>query len=152
MTDSPYDRRNGWTIYLHPAFRMPFDALTAEVDRLQHELDVKAFTEHPKARLLARIRKLVLDDIPNDPGSPAYELGNTLGPSYRHWRRAKFNERFRLFFRFRTDAKVIVYGWMNDQNTLRARGARDDAYAIFANRLQRGVPPDSFDDLLHESK
>ena len=79
MTDDPYDRRNGWAIYLHPAFRRQFDALTAEVDGFRRSLDPKAFAEHPKARLLARVVKLILEDLPRDPASAAYELGNTLG-------------------------------------------------------------------------
>jgi toxin YhaV len=151
LTGKPHDRRNGWTLYFHRAFRAQFDVLTAEVERLRESLDPKAFAEHPKARLLARTVKLILEDIPRDPGSAAYQLGNTLGPTHRHWRRAKFNQPFRLFFRYRDDHKVIVYAWMNDENTLRARGARNDPYAVFGRRLQAGDPPDSFGDLLSES-
>jgi toxin YhaV len=40
---------------------------------------------------------------------------------------------------------------MNDETTLRARGARSDPYVVFARRLKAGDPPDSFDDLLSES-
>lgn len=147
-----YDLRNGWRLYQHPAFRAQFDELTAEVEELRARLDDQAFDQHPKVRLLARIRKLILEDIPADPAAKRYELGNTLGGDYRHWRRAKFNQRFRLFFRFRSDVRIIVYAWVNDENTLRARGARNDPYAIFSQRLIAGNPPDSWDDLLAQSK
>ena len=52
----------------------------------------------PAAKFLARLTALILDQIPRDPNAPAYGLANTLGPTYRHWRRAKFLGRFRLFF------------------------------------------------------
>ena len=97
---------------------------------------------------MARIRKLILEDIPGDPASKAYEQGNTLGPHRLHWRRAKFNQRFRLFFRFQSQGRVIVYGWLNDETSLRSRGARNDVYAIFEQRLKSGDPPDSWDDLI----
>ena len=146
-----FDERNGWRLYQHPAFRVPFDALTAEVERLRPALSAEAFARHPKTKLLARIVRLILDEIPLDPGAAQYELGNTLGAARRHWKRAKFLERFRLFFRYRSREKIIVYGWINDQSTLRARGAKSDPYAVFERRLERGDPPDAWDDLLEES-
>jgi toxin YhaV len=131
LRPKPFDERNGWKLYQHPAFRSQFDALVDDVATLQATLAEEDFEHHPKVRLLARIRKLILEDIPTDPTSKAYEQGNTLGTDRRHWRRAKFNQRFRLFFRFRSAGKLIVYAWMNDENTLRARGARKDVYAVF---------------------
>jgi toxin YhaV len=35
-------------------------------------------------------------------------LGNTLGAEYRHWFRAKFFGRFRLF-QYDSEARIIVY-------------------------------------------
>lgn len=151
MNEVLYDVRNGWRLYQHPAFRAPFDALTAEVEGLREKLDDEAFSRHPTVRLLARIRKLILDDIPGNPAAKSYDQGNTLGTDHRHWRRAKFNERFRLFFRFRSDVRIIVYAWLNDENTLRTRGARNDVYAAFARRLTAGDPPDSWDELVTQS-
>jgi toxin YhaV len=58
--------------------------------------------------------------IPTDPTQPEYRQGNTLGDDYKHWFRAKFGgQRFRLFFRFDTKAKVIIYAWVNDEDTKR---------------------------------
>ncbi len=151
MSGSSFDERNGWRLYQHPAFRGPFDELTAEVGRLRAALAPEDFARHPKAKLLARILRLVLDEIPLDPGAAQYELGNTLGAAHRHWKRAKFLERFRLFFRYRSREKIIVYGWINDESTLRARGAKNDPYAVFERRLTSGEPPDDWDDLLDES-
>lgn len=49
---------------------------------------------------LKRILNLILEQIPRDPKFAEYQLGNTLGSTHSHWRRAKFLERFRLFYRF----------------------------------------------------
>jgi toxin YhaV len=102
---------------------------------------------HPKAKLLKRRLELILDEVPRDPNAVEYRLGNTLGPAHRHWRRARFLERFRLFYRFSAVQKAIVYAWVNDETTLRKAGARTDPYAIFNKRLRDGDPPDDRDGL-----
>ena len=48
--------------------------------------------------------------------------------------------------------KVIVYVWLNDENTLRKAGARTEPYAIFAAMLARGAVPDDFDALVRASQ
>ena len=151
MIRSPFDIRNGWRFYQHPAFRQPFDRLTQDVGELRARLETAEFEQHPKTKLLARIVKLLLDDIPRDPNAAEYPLGNTLGSAGRHWRRAKFLQRYRLFFRFQTKAKIIVCAWLNDETTLRKTGATTDPYHVFAQRLASGHPPDDWDALLSES-
>lgn len=145
------EANNGWALYQHPLFRDQLNALIAEVEALARRLSTDDFAQHPKVRLLARVRKIILEDIPRDPASPANEQGNTLGPAHRHWRRAKFNQRFRIFFRFHTASRVIIYAWMNDESTLRARGSRRDVYAVFERRLKAGEPPDRWDEPFVES-
>lgn len=143
----PFALRNGWVLLRHPAFRDPFDALTDEVTRLKVEAP-DAWTSHPKAKLLERIRQLIEEEIPRNPDAPEYRLGNTLGKGRRHWRRAKFLGRFRLFFRFDTKSRIIVYAWVNDENTLRKAGAESDPYAVFGKRLRKGDPPDDWPSLV----
>jgi toxin YhaV len=137
---TPFAVSNGWTLLRHPAFREPFDALVVEVAALE-ELDPKGWTTHPKAKLLKRIRDLMMEEIPAHPDDPAYRLGHTMGKQHGHWRRAKFLGRFRLFFRFDTASKVIIYAWVNDENTLRKAGSKTDPYTTFEKRLSRGDPP-----------
>ncbi len=43
---------------------------------------------------------------------------------------------------------MIVYAWVNDEDTLRTYGSRTDAYAVFARVLETGNPPDDWDALL----
>ncbi|KQI70468.1 toxin, partial [Loktanella sp. 5RATIMAR09] len=56
-----------------------------------------------------------------------------------------------LFYRFNSDAKVIVVAWVNDDKTLRAYGSKTDAYATFKGMLADRNKPDNFDALLKEA-
>lgn len=145
----PFDQRAGWKLYQHPAFGKPFERLAREVGRLR-SADPTGYESHPKAKLLKRIVDLILVEIPRDPAAPEYRLGKTLGPQYRHWRRARFLGRFRLFFRFSSAHRTIIYAWLNDERTLRKAGSRSDPYRVFTRRLGKGDPPDNWDDLMHK--
>ncbi len=142
---------SGWQLYVHPAFSKPFNALTGEVERLA-AADPKGYVGHPKAKLLRRIVDLIENEIPRDPGAAEYALGNTPGPAHRHWRRAKFLGRFRLFFRYSSQARVIIYAWVNDGNMLRKAGGRNDPYTVFGALLRKANPPDGWDALMKEAK
>lgn len=150
MSGRAFAERNGWRLFRHAAFRRMLDALAAEVERLARE-QPRDWQAHPTAKLLRRITDLVEVEIPRDPNAPEYALGNTLGPTHRHWRRAKFMGRFRLFFRFDSASRMIIYAWVNDENTLRKAGARTDPYAVFRRRLEDGNPPDDWGALLAEA-
>lgn len=141
--------RADWQIYVHPAFSETFDALVAEVGRLR-SADPVRYAEHPKAKLLKRIVDLIATEIPRNPAANEFSLGNTLGPAHRHWRRAKFLGRFRLFFRYSSKARVIIYAWVNDENTLRQAGGRNDPYSVFGRLLRRGSPPDDWNALIQQ--
>lgn len=90
------------------------------------------------------VRDLITDVIPREPGAPRFRQGRTLGGGLAHWRRAKFFERYRLFFRFDSASKVIAYVFLNDDATLRERGGRSDAYVAFGDMLRAGSPPDDW--------
>ena len=67
--------------------------------------------------------------------------------------RAKFGgQRFRLFFRYDSKAKVIVYAWVNDDDSKRTYGSKTDAYAVFKKMLDKGNPPDDWEALLKVAK
>jgi toxin YhaV len=146
MPSEPFAERNGWRLYFHPAFGDVFEGLIDVVEELRKEKP-ESYASHPKAKLLKRILDLILVEIPRDPNAIEYQLGNSLGPTHRHWRRAKFLGRFRLFYRFSSLHRAIVYAWVNDESTLRKAGSRTDPYAIFNKRLRDGNPPDDWDDL-----
>jgi toxin YhaV len=150
VSGRPFAERNGWRLFRHAAFRRTMDMLTAEVERLARE-QPQAWQAHPKAKLLRRITDLIEAEIPHNPNAPEFALGNTLGPTHRHWRRAKLMGRFRLFFRFDSASRIIIYAWINDANTLRKAGARTDPYVVFRRRLEGGEPPDDWGVLLAEA-
>lgn len=143
-------RQAPWRLFAHPAFNEPFHRLVAEVEALRRK-NPAGYASHPKAKLLKRILELIKTEIPRDPGAREYNLGNTLGPRYRHWRRAKFLGRFRLFFRYSSEHHSILYVWINDENSLRKAGDKNDPYALFEKGLASGNPPDSWDELMKQS-
>ncbi len=104
------------------------------------------------AHVLAHVLDLIFKAIPRDPDAPEYRLGHTLGSKHAHWRRGKTGGgRYRLFFRFRSDARLIVFAWINDEHSLRTYGSTSDAYRVFADGLARGTPPDDWDSLVVEA-
>lgn len=140
--------RHGWRLYGHPLFLAQLQRLVNSVERAKRA-DPEGWPSKADARLLAALASLVLDRIPRDPLSPAFRQGNTLGRDHRHWFRAKFaGNRFRLFFRVDARARVIVYAWVSDRETLRKAGARSDPYAVLARMLAAGNPPGDWPALL----
>jgi toxin YhaV len=148
LSEPPFEI-NGWTIYAHPLFLDQIETLVTEVERAKSK-DPTGYKNKRSSKLLAAILKVALEDIPADPTRPVYRQGDTLGDDYKHWFRAKFLQQFRLFFRYQETkaAKVIVLAWVNDEDTLRAYGKANDAYAVFRKMLKKGNPPDDWDGLL----
>jgi toxin YhaV len=131
---------NGWTLLFHAAVIAQLTRLADAVDRAR-KADPRGFQANANAKLLAALATLMFETIPADPSRAEYRQGNTLGPAYRHWFRARFFGRFRLFFRFDSRARLIVYAWVNDEHTLRQRGCKTDPYAVFRRMLAAGDPP-----------
>ena len=143
---------NGWALYAHPLFLEQLAKLTAAVERTQAK-DPVTYAASANAKLLAALRKLMFEVIPIDPTRPEFRQGGTLGSSRKHWFRAKFgNGRFRLFFRYSSAAKIIIFAWVNDSDTLRTYGSKSDAYAVFRAMLDKGNPPEDWDALMDASK
>ena len=130
---------NGWTLLFHDALIAQLERLATAAERAR-KTDPKNFASNANVKTLAAIAKLILEDIPADPARPEYRQGNTLGPEFRHWFRAKFFGRFRLFFRYDSRAKLIVYAWVNDDATLRKAGSKHDPYEVFRRMLKSGNP------------
>jgi toxin YhaV len=141
---------NGWTLYAHPLFLDQLEALITEVEALRAK-DPNGYSSKNASKRLAAIARLTLQDIPQDPSRKEYQQGSTLGDAHRHWRRAKFFQQYRLFFRFHSRSRLLVLGWVNDTNTKRAYGSKSDAYRVFQSMLASGHPPNDWDALLKEA-
>ena len=142
---------NGWTVFTHPLFLSQMEALARQVERLKRK-DPAGFRKKNATKRLVAITKLAFEVIPQDPARPEYRQGNTLGGDYKHWFRAKFFQQYRLFFRYHAQAKVIVFAWVNDEDTKRAFESGDDAYRVFGKMLESGHPPNDWEQLLAEAR
>jgi len=142
---------NGWKLYVHPLFHDQLIRLVEQVEALAKK-NPAAYKEEAATKLLATINRLIREIIPRDPNAPEFRQGNTLGKDNRHWFRAKFHPRYRLFYRSATKEKVILYAWLNDEKTLRKAGSKTDPFVVFRGRLEAGDPPASIADLLQRSK
>ena len=137
---------NGWRVYAHPLVLDQLEALITEVDKLRRK-DPQGYGSKNASKRLAAIARLMLQDIPREPGGKAFQQGSTLGPEHRHWRRARFFQQYRLFFRFHARSRVIVLGWVNDTDTKRAYGSKSDASRVFQAMVASGHPPDDWQQL-----
>lgn len=142
---------HGWAVFAHPLFLAQLEALAQQVEAFKQK-DPAGYLRKNATKRLAAITKLAFDVIPQDPTRPEYRQGKALGDDYKHWFRAKFFQQYRLFFRYHAQAKVIVFAWVNDEDTKRAYESSDDAYRVFRNMLESGHPPDDWEQLLREAR
>ncbi len=118
-------QRHGWTLLFHEGVIEQLRKLQAAAHRAEQS-DPRGFEGNANVKLFRALSQLIMDVVPTDPARDEYRQGNTLGPAYRHWRRAKIGRRFRLFFRYDSKAKAIVFAWVNDEQTLRSAGSKSD--------------------------
>jgi len=142
---------NGWTIFAHDLFLQQLDTLIAQVEQLRDK-DPTGYRQKNSSKRLAAIAKLAFEIIPQDPGRSEYRQGSALGDSHKHWFRAKFFQQYRLFFRYHQNSKIIVYAWVNDEDSKRAYDSHEDAYRLFKKMLANNHPPDDWENLLKESQ
>ena len=143
--------RHGWILLFHDCIVEQLQKLHSANERAQRS-DPKGYESNANVKLLRSLTQLILEVVPSDPGRDEYRQGNTLGPEHRHWRRAKIGRRFRLFFRYDSRSKTIVFAWVNDEQTLRSSGSKSDPYAVFEKMLKKGNPPDDWKSLVAASR
>ena len=144
-------QRHGWTLLFHACVSEQLQKLHAAAERAKQQ-DAQDFASNANVRLFNALSRLILEAVPSDPNREEYRQGNTMGTDFRHWRRAKIGRRFRLFFRFDSKSKIIIFAWVNDENTLRSSGSKKDPYAVFQRMLDKGHPPDDWAELASASR
>ena len=144
-------QRHGWNLLFHDCLIAQLQKLDAAAARVRAQ-DPARYESNANTKLFAALANLIFETVPGDPNREEYRQGNTMGPGFRHWRRAKIGRRFRLFFRFDSKTRIIIFAWVNDEKTLRSTGAKTDPYAVFQKMLKSGHPPDDWDALLKASK
>ena len=138
---------HGWTVFAHPLLLAQLEALAQQVEFAWLK-DPTGYVKKNASKRLAAITTLAFDVIPQDPMKPEYRQGKTLGDEHKHWFRASFFQQYRLFFRFHAPSRVIVFAWVNDEDSKRAYESSDDAYRVFRKMLESGHPPDDWNQLL----
>ena len=142
---------NGWAIFAHPLFLDQVEILIQQVETLKRK-DRDGYVNKNATKRLAAIFKLAFEVIPQDPARVEFRQGNTLGEQHKHWMRARFFQQYRLFFRYHAPSKVIVFAWVNDDDSKRAYESSSDAYRVFRKMLDSGHPPNDWDHLLAEAR
>lgn len=144
-------QRLGWTLLFHDLLIEQLTKLRSAVHRAEKK-DPQGFASNANVKFFQALAHLMLNVVPDDPARPEYRQGNTLGPAHRHWRRAKIGRRHRLFFRYDEKSKIILYAWVNDENSLGSSGSKSAPYVLFEKMLERGNPPDDWDALVKTSQ
>jgi toxin YhaV len=142
---------HGWTVFAYPLFMAQVEALVEQVEALKKK-EPTGYVKNNATKRLAAITRLAFDVIPQDPARAEYRQGGTLGDDRKHWFRAKFFQQYRLFFRYHAAAKMIVYAWVNNDDTKRAYEISGDAYRVFRKMLESGHPPDDWNQLLSQAE
>lgn len=144
-------QRHGWHLLFHECLSEQLQKLHAAGQRARQQ-DPQGFESNANVRLPAALSKLIFDAVPSDPNREEYRQGNTMGAAFRHWRRAKIGRRCRLFFRFDSKTRIIIFAWVNDEHSLRSSGSKHDPYTVFQRMPERGHPPDDWAALMAASR
>ncbi len=142
---------HGWNLLFHEGLIEQLQKLRAAAERAQRQ-DPQGVESNGNVRLFAALSKLIFEDVPSDPHREEYRQGNAMGTAFRHWRRAKMGRRFRLFFRFDSKTRIIIFAWVNDETTLRSSGSKSDPYVVLQRLLKRGHPPNDWTALMSASQ
>ena len=91
-------------------------------------------------------------DVPADPLNKKYLISKTL-PKNKEYRRVKqgLPPRYRMFFRFSTSQKNIIYVWFNDEFSIRKENDKNDVYQVFKKLLKNKTIPTNYDKLVKQS-
>jgi len=132
-------QRHGWTLLFHDCLIAQLTRLRLAVERVRSQ-GAEGFESNANVKLFNALADLIFERVPTDPNRTEYRQGNTLGLHFRHWRRAKLGRRLRLFFRFDSRSRIIIYAWAYDAQTLRASNSLN---ARLENPLRRqfGMEP-----------
>ena len=50
------------------------------------------------------------------------------------------------------ESKIIVFAWVNDEDSKRVHGIKTDAYRVFKKMLENHYPPNDWNALLKEAE
>ena len=83
----------GWHLLFHGCITEQLKKLHAAVEKAKLQ-DPNGFESNANVRLFNALSKLIFEAVPSDSNREEYRQGNTMGATFRHWRRAKVGRRF----------------------------------------------------------
>ena len=128
---------HGWTVLFTEPFLSAYGDLSARARKLKSELTEHEYAQHPDVKLFLTVRELTSDAIPSNPKRAAYRLSGRLS-KFRRTKGHGLPRRYRLFWVFSDQLRVIIFLYLNDSRSLRKEGARSDPYRLFATMVGRG--------------
>ena len=134
-------QRHGWNLLFHDGLIEQLQKLQTAAQKAKAQ-DPQGFESNANVKLFNALAQLMLETVPSDPSRDEYRQGNTMDPAFRHWRQAKLGRRFRLFFRFDSKTRIIIFmAMMEAQTYLAKRQARADLTAFDAVMARTGGEP-----------
>ncbi|MGA8163458.1 MAG: type II toxin-antitoxin system YhaV family toxin [Waddliaceae bacterium] len=124
-----------YLLKFHSFYADRIASLKKQLIKLKKSLSPQEYREHPEVKFAARLRKATQEIIPEDPDRSEYRLKGSL-KKFRRYKQGL--QRYRLFFCFSNKPPIIVYLYINDRNSLRKEGSKQDPYSIFSKMVDRG--------------
>ena len=144
--------QNGWKLFYHPVFGDRYADLRDRARALKKHLSRDEFVRHPDVKLVAAVRRVVLEIIPDEPNRPDFWLKDDLA-KFRRVKHYGLPDRYRLFYVFSDQQKVVIVLYLNESRTLRKQGAKTDPYEVFGEMVRSGQIGADFDEnLTHWNK
>jgi len=100
--------RHRWHLLFHEGLIEQLQKLETAASRAKAQ-DSVGFESNANVKLFNALSNLIFETIPNDPNRDEYRPGNTMGEAFRYRRRTKIGRRFRLFFRFVSKSRLIIF-------------------------------------------
>ena len=138
---------NGWTLLYHPVFGDRYAALRDRVKILKSTLTEAEYCKHPDVKLFASVYRALMEIVPGDPNRPDFLLKRDLA-KFRRVKGHGLPPRYRLFYVFANEAKLIIFLYLNATDTLRKEGARTDPYEVFKDLVDSGRIGSNFEKAL----
>ncbi|MBU1627556.1 type II toxin-antitoxin system YhaV family toxin [bacterium] len=135
--------KNEYLLRYHNFYYQRIVKLKEQVKKLRNKLSDREFKQHEVVKLACRIRKADQEIIPEDPNRPEYYLKGDL-KKYRRYKQGL--KRYRLFFCFSNQPRIILYLYLNDERHLRKAGDKNDPYEEFKKLIAKGYFSHSPDD------
>lgn len=103
-------QQHGWILLFHERVVKQMRRLQTAADRAQRTGAPGSVERNANLKLFQILSHLMLETIPSNPTRDEYHQCDTSESAHRCWRRAKIGQRIRLFFRYDSKARTVVFG------------------------------------------